>query len=107
MLKLKQLLAALAAGAILLTAGCQSAQAAANATDTADTVTITAQAETAQAAAVQLSAEAYSDRDLDASYDASEATAVDLSTVSGDYTINAAGEDRAVGIVAKRIGCIA
>ena len=91
MIKPKQLFAALAAGVILLTAGCQSTQAAADATVTADTVTITAQAETAQAAAVQLSAEAYSDRDLDASYDASEATLIDLGTVSGDYTITAAG----------------
>jgi len=91
MIKPKQLFAALAAGVILLTAGCQSAQTTASATVTADTVTIAAQAETAQAAAVQLSAEAYSDRDLDASYDASEATVIDLGTISGDYTITVAG----------------
>jgi hypothetical protein len=52
---------------------------------------VTAQAAAAESAAVQLSTEAYSDRDLDASYDASEAIRVDLSTVTGDYTITSAG----------------
>lgn len=87
----KQLFAALAATTILFSAGCQSAEATAAATNSAAVQTVAAQAADAAATAAQLSSEAYSDRDLDASYDASEAVQVDLSTVSGDYTITAAG----------------
>ena len=91
MKRTKQLIAALAASAILFSAGCQSAAASASAADTASVVLVTAEAVSAEATAVQLSSEAYSDRDLDASYEADEAVTVDLSTVSGDYTITAAG----------------
>lgn len=91
MKRTKQLVAALAVTAIIFSAGCQSVTAAASAADTITIQTVTAQATAAETNAVQLSSEAYSDRDLDASYDASEATQVDLSTITGDYTILAAG----------------
>ncbi len=91
MKRTKQLVAALAVTAMILSAGCQSATAAVSAADTITIQTVTAQATAAETNAVQLSSEAYSDRDLDASYDASEATQVDLSTTTGDYTILAAG----------------
>lgn len=91
MKRIKQLVAALAVTAIIFSAGCQSATATASATDSITIQTVAAQAETAETNAVQLSSDAYSDRDLDASYDASEATQVDLSTITGDYTITAAG----------------
>jgi len=87
----KQIIAALAASALIFTAGCQSTAAAETNTDTAAAQVVATQAVSAEAIAVQLSSETYSDRDLDASYDASEATQVDLSTLSGDYTITAAG----------------
>ncbi|MEN6637469.1 MAG: carbohydrate-binding domain-containing protein [Clostridiaceae bacterium] len=87
----KQIIAALAASALIFTAGCQSTAAAETNTDTTAAQVVATQAVSAEAIAVQLSSETYSDRDLDASYDASEATQVDLSTLSGDYTITAAG----------------
>lgn len=87
----KQIIAALAASALIFTAGCQSTAAAETNTDTTAVQVVATQAASAETTAVQLSSEAYSDRDLDASYDASEAVLVDLSTVSGDYTITAAG----------------
>lgn len=87
----KQIIAALAASALIFTAGCQSTSAAETNTDTAAAQVVATQAASAEAIAVQLSSETYSERDLDASYDASEATQVDLSTLSGDYTITAAG----------------
>lgn len=87
----KQIIAALAASALIFTAGCQSTAAAETNTDTAAAQVVATKAVSAEAIAVQLSSETYSERDLDASYDASEATQVDLSTLSGDYTITAAG----------------
>jgi len=87
----KQLIAALAASALLFAAGCQSTADIADTTSSTDIQVVTAQAATAEATAVQLSSEAYSDRDLDASYEESEAVSVDLSTMNGDYTITAAG----------------
>lgn len=79
------------ASALAFSAGCQSAGATADAVDSTSVQVITAQAVAAESAAVQLSTEAYSERDLDASYDSSEAITVDLSTVTGDYTITTAG----------------
>ena len=87
----KQMIAALAASALIFTAGCQSTAAAETNTDTTAAQVVSTQVASAETTAVQLSSEAYSDRDLDASYDASEAVLVDLSTVSGDYSITAAG----------------
>lgn len=87
----KQIIAALAASALIFTAGCQSTAAAGTNTDTTAAQVVATQAASAETTAVQLSSEAYSDRDLDASYDASEAILVDLSTVSGDYSITTAG----------------
>jgi len=87
----KQFVAALAVTAIIFSAGCQSAAATATATNSVTVQSVAAQAATAEISAVQLSSEAYSDRDLDASYEESEAIQVDLDTVSGDYTITAAG----------------
>lgn len=87
----KQIIAALAASALIFTAGCQSTAAAGTNTDTTAVQVVATQAASAETTAVQLSSEAYSDRDLDASYDASEAVLIDLSTVSGDYNITAAG----------------
>ena len=81
----------IAASVLTFSAGCQSAEATATAADAADVLVITAQATAATTAAVQLSSEAYSDRDLDASYEESEAVQVDLNTVTGDYTITSAG----------------
>ena len=77
--------------ALVFAAGCQSAEAAASAANSNDTLLVAAQTVAAESAAVQLSSETYSDRDLDASYDAGEAVSVDLSTVAGDYTITSAG----------------
>ena len=87
----KVLFTILTAAALALSAGCQSATATASAADSTSVQVVTAQAAAAESAAVQLSTEAYSDRDLDASYEASEAVTVDLSTVTGDYTITTAG----------------
>ena len=87
----KQLVAALVAAGILFTAGCQSVADTASETQTITIQAVATQASNAEANAVQLSEEAYSDRDLDPSYDADEAIQVDLSTVFGDYTITAAG----------------
>ena len=91
MKKIKQLLSIFAVTAFVFAAGCQSAAATSNAASTNDVLVITAEAQAAETSAVQLSSEAYSDRDLDPSYDASEAIAVDLSAVTGDYTISSAG----------------
>lgn len=87
----KVLFTILTAAALALSAGCQSATATASAADSTSVQVVTAQAAAAESAAVQLSTEAYSDRDLDASYEASEAVTVDLSTVTGDHTITTAG----------------
>lgn len=87
----KQLIAALAASAILFSAGCQSAAETAANTISIETQTVAAQTAAAETNAVSLSSNAYSDRDLDASYDANEAINVDLATVNGDYTISTAG----------------
>lgn len=87
----KVLFTILTATALALSAGCQSAAATASAADSTSVQVVTAQAAAAESAAVQLSTEAYSDRDFDASYDASEAVTLDLSTVTGDYTITTAG----------------
>lgn len=91
MKKTKQIIAAMAAFALIFTAGCQSTAAVGNNTDTTSVQAAATQAASAETTAVQLSSEAYSERDLDASYDAGEATQVDLSTLSGDYTITTAG----------------
>ncbi|MEA4915428.1 MAG: carbohydrate-binding domain-containing protein [Christensenella sp.] len=91
MRKAKVLFTILTASALALSAGCQSAAAVASAADSTSVQVVTVQAAAAESAAVQLSTEAFSDRDLDASYDASEAVTVDLSTVTGDYTITTAG----------------
>ncbi len=91
MKKAKVLFTILTASALVLSAGCQSAAATASAADSTSVQVVTVQAAAAESAAVQLSTEAYSDRDLDASYDVSEAVTVDLSTVTGDYTITTAG----------------
>ena len=91
MRKAKVLFTILTAAALALSVGCQSATATASAAGSTSVQVVTAQAAAAESAAVQLSTEAYSDRDLDASYDASEAVTVDLSTVTGDYTITTAG----------------
>ena len=91
MRKSKILFTIMTAAALAFSVGCQSAEATANAADLTSVQVVTAQAAAAESAAVQLSAEAYSDRDLDASYDANEAISVDLSAVTGDYTIAAAG----------------
>lgn len=87
----KQIIAALAASALIFAAGCQSTAAAGTNTDSTAAQVVTTQAVSAETTAVQLSSEAYSDRDLDASYDTSEAVHVDLNTASGDYSITAAG----------------
>ena len=72
-------------------AGCRSTESSQAAAESADTAAATAQAVTVVSASEAIFSEAYSNRDLDASYDTSEATQVDLSTVTGDYTITAAG----------------
>lgn len=77
--------------ALVFASGCQSAEASAAASDAADTIVITAEAVSAVKTAQAATTEAYSDRDLDPSYEESEAIAVDLSSVTGDYTITAAG----------------
>jgi len=91
MRKSKILFTIMTAAALAFSAGCQIAEVAASAADSTSVQAVTAQAAAAESAAVQLSTEAYSDRDIDASYDASEAIRVDLSTVTGDYTITSAG----------------
>ncbi|HWP22295.1 MAG TPA: carbohydrate-binding domain-containing protein, partial [Candidatus Cryosericum sp.] len=94
---LRRLFALSAAFALVFAAGCQSASAlsaastAQSTTNAADTQVITVAAAAAETNAEQLSSEAYSERDLDASYDASEAVAVDLSSITGDYTITSGG----------------
>ena len=87
----KILFTILTTAVLAFSAGCQSAEATASAADSTSIQVVTAEAAATESAAVQLSTEAYSDRDLDASYDESEAVLVDLSTISGDYTITAAG----------------
>lgn len=87
----KKLIAVFAASAMLFAAGCQSAADTEAQTSTLDVQVVSAQASAAEATASELSSEAYSDRDLDASYEEGEAVAVDLSATSGDYTITSAG----------------
>lgn len=91
MKKCKILFAIFAAGALVFAAGCRSAEATTSAAATANVVTTAAEAASAVSAAQTISSDSYSDRDLDASYDAAEAIAVDLSALTGDYTITAAG----------------
>lgn len=94
---LRRLFALSAAFALVFAAGCQSASAqsaastAQSTTNAADTQVITVAAAAAETNALQLSSEAYTERDLDASYDASEAVKVDLSSITGDYTITTGG----------------
>lgn len=98
MKKTKILFAIVAASVFVFAAGCQTAQATAAAaqattatTVAVDTAAVSAEAATAVSAAATLSSDAYSDRDLDATYDTGTAISVDLSAVTGDYTITAAG----------------
>lgn len=91
MKRIRMIFTILAAAALVFTAGCQTGTASAAATDTADVTVVTAEAVSAVKTAQAIASEAYSDRDLDASYDAADATEVDLSAVTGDYTITAAG----------------
>ncbi len=98
MKRIKTLFAIVAASAFVFATGCQTAQAAATATQATtatsvatDAAAVSTEAATAVSVAATLSSDAYSDRDLDASYDAGTAVNVDLSTVTGDYTITAAG----------------
>lgn len=97
MKRMKLLFAALAAAALALTAGCQQAATAAASpqasavSSAADVTAVSADAVSAVQTAQAAASEAYTERDLDPSYDASEAVAVDLSGVNGDYTITAAG----------------
>lgn len=93
------ILAATAATALALSAGCQQATAQTSQTQTqtvtavstADVTAISAEAATAAESAAAAASNAYSNRDLDATYDADEAVAVDLSSLSGDYTITSEG----------------
>lgn len=88
---LKRLFVIFASAALVFAAGCQNAQAASTtvAAETSGTTTVTAMS--AVSTAKTLSADAYTERDLDESYDASEAVFVDLSMASGDYTITSEG----------------
>lgn len=87
----KKLFALSAVFALVFAAGCQSAASTAQNTTSEVETLVTTMAATAETSAVQLSSKAYSDRDLDASYNASEAVAVDLSSITGDYTITDGG----------------
>lgn len=84
-------IAILLACVLLFAAGCQSAESSRAAAETVDTAATAAQTVTVVSATEAIFSEVYSNRDLDASYDASEATRVDLSALTGDYTITAAG----------------
>jgi hypothetical protein len=88
---LKRFFMILASAALVFAAGCQNAQAASTTVAAETSATTTATAMSAVSTAQTLSANSYTDRDLDASYDASEAILVDLSTVAGDYTITSEG----------------
>ncbi len=88
---LKRFFMILASAAFVFAAGCQNAQAASTTVAAETSATTTATAMSAVSTAQTLSANSYTDRDIDASYDASEAIMVDLSTVSGDYTITSEG----------------
>ena len=87
MRKLKITAAALTAVLFLISAGCGTEQTAS--AQTAETQTI--QADTVSVTTVDVVTADYSDRDLDGTYDESEAVYVDLSSVEGDYTIAAGG----------------
>lgn len=95
--KIKVMFALLTAGALAFAAGCgttstaTSSSTAASAASTADVVTISAEAVLAVQNAQASQSDAYSDRDLDASYDVNEAVLVDLASVTGDYTIASEG----------------
>ena len=91
MKRYKTIFAILAALLLVFAAGCQTAEASAAATDTVDIFVIAAEAVSAVKTAEAATSEAYTDRDLDSSYTESEATQVDLSGVTGDYTITTAG----------------
>ena len=91
MKRTRWMISILSAALLALSAGCQAAESSSGGSATADTQATTAQAVSAVESAQAISSEAYSDRDLDPSYDDSEAVSVDLSAVTGDYTITQAG----------------
>ena len=91
MKRFKRFFMILASAAFVFTAGCKSAQATSTAATAQTSVTTTVTTMSAVSTEQTLSDQTYTERDLDGSYDASSAVFVDLSTVSGDYTITSEG----------------
>jgi len=88
MKRYKIAIAAVSAAMLIGFSGCKTAS---STSTEAETITITAAAATAVENAASAATTSYTERDLEGTYDESEAIYVDLSALDGDYTITQSG----------------